>query len=189
MAEPRGGGYIDYVKGANIAGFKKVADAMLAFGVVEQGKAFPALDLCAQQRVVDIDFAETRQAQGDGGLRPRKIVGHGHGDLAGPHVGKGQVDHFKRGQRQQDEDRDAEAEFDNYRAALVAGCQPAQGCARPFRCLWLRHLSPAGQIAGHMRTLDSAACAENGWLRRKVLTLTVCVGSRSKMVHSGNGRT
>ncbi len=28
------GGYIDYVKGANIAGFKKVADAMLAFGVV-----------------------------------------------------------------------------------------------------------------------------------------------------------
>ena len=26
--------YIDYVKGANIAGFKKVADAMLAFGVV-----------------------------------------------------------------------------------------------------------------------------------------------------------
>jgi glutamate dehydrogenase (NADP+) len=30
----RGGGHIDYVKGANIAGFKKVADAMLAFGVV-----------------------------------------------------------------------------------------------------------------------------------------------------------
>ncbi|PZQ20743.1 MAG: NADP-specific glutamate dehydrogenase [Sphingopyxis macrogoltabida] len=30
----QGGGYIDYVKGANIAGFKKVADAMLAFGVV-----------------------------------------------------------------------------------------------------------------------------------------------------------
>ncbi len=29
-----GDGYIDYVKGANIAGFKKVADAMLAFGVV-----------------------------------------------------------------------------------------------------------------------------------------------------------
>ncbi len=28
------GGYCDYVKGANIAGFKKVADAMLAFGVV-----------------------------------------------------------------------------------------------------------------------------------------------------------
>jgi glutamate dehydrogenase (NADP+) len=27
-------GYVDYVKGANIAGFKKVADAMLAFGVV-----------------------------------------------------------------------------------------------------------------------------------------------------------
>ncbi|MEM6267070.1 MAG: glutamate dehydrogenase, partial [Pseudomonadota bacterium] len=26
--------YVDYVKGANIAGFKKVADAMLAFGVV-----------------------------------------------------------------------------------------------------------------------------------------------------------
>jgi glutamate dehydrogenase (NADP+) len=26
--------YIDYVKGANIAGFKKVADAMLAYGVV-----------------------------------------------------------------------------------------------------------------------------------------------------------
>ncbi len=30
----RPGGYVDYVKGANIAGFKKVADAMLAFGVV-----------------------------------------------------------------------------------------------------------------------------------------------------------
>jgi len=30
----QGDGYIDYVKGANIAGFKKVADAMLAFGVV-----------------------------------------------------------------------------------------------------------------------------------------------------------
>jgi glutamate dehydrogenase (NADP+) len=29
-----GEGYVDYVKGANIAGFKKVADAMLAFGVV-----------------------------------------------------------------------------------------------------------------------------------------------------------
>ncbi|TAK98907.1 MAG: NADP-specific glutamate dehydrogenase [Rhodospirillaceae bacterium] len=29
-----GSKYIDYVKGANIAGFKKVADAMLAFGVV-----------------------------------------------------------------------------------------------------------------------------------------------------------
>ena len=29
-----GDGYVDYVKGANIAGFKKVADAMLAFGVV-----------------------------------------------------------------------------------------------------------------------------------------------------------
>lgn len=28
------GGYVDYVKGANVAGFKKVADAMLAFGVV-----------------------------------------------------------------------------------------------------------------------------------------------------------
>ena len=27
-------GYVDYVKGANVAGFKKVADAMLAFGVV-----------------------------------------------------------------------------------------------------------------------------------------------------------
>jgi glutamate dehydrogenase (NADP+) len=27
-------GYTDYVRGANIAGFKKVADAMLAFGVV-----------------------------------------------------------------------------------------------------------------------------------------------------------
>ena len=26
--------YVDYVKGANIAGFKKVADAMLAYGVV-----------------------------------------------------------------------------------------------------------------------------------------------------------
>ena len=30
----QGGGYVDYVKGANIAGFKKVADAMLAFGTV-----------------------------------------------------------------------------------------------------------------------------------------------------------
>ena len=30
----REGGYCDYVRGANIAGFKKVADAMLAFGVV-----------------------------------------------------------------------------------------------------------------------------------------------------------
>jgi glutamate dehydrogenase (NADP+) len=29
-----GTGYIDYVKGANIAGFKKVADSMLAYGVV-----------------------------------------------------------------------------------------------------------------------------------------------------------
>ena len=29
-----GEGYVDYVKGANIAGFKKVADAMLAYGVV-----------------------------------------------------------------------------------------------------------------------------------------------------------
>ena len=28
------GGYIDYVKGANVAGFIKVADAMLAYGVV-----------------------------------------------------------------------------------------------------------------------------------------------------------
>jgi len=28
------GGHVNYVKGANIAGFKKVADAMLAFGVV-----------------------------------------------------------------------------------------------------------------------------------------------------------
>ncbi|CAI8337665.1 MAG: NADP-specific glutamate dehydrogenase [Henriciella sp.] len=30
----REGGYVDYVKGANIAGFKKVADAMLAYGVM-----------------------------------------------------------------------------------------------------------------------------------------------------------
>ena len=29
-----GDDYVDYVKGANIAGFKKVADAMLAYGVV-----------------------------------------------------------------------------------------------------------------------------------------------------------
>lgn len=28
------GRYVDYVKGANIAGFRKVADAMLASGVV-----------------------------------------------------------------------------------------------------------------------------------------------------------
>ena len=27
-------GYVNYVKGANIAGFVKVADAMLAYGVV-----------------------------------------------------------------------------------------------------------------------------------------------------------
>ena len=30
----QGGTYVNYVKGANIAGFKKVADAMLAFGVM-----------------------------------------------------------------------------------------------------------------------------------------------------------
>jgi glutamate dehydrogenase (NADP+) len=30
----RGGGNYDYVKGANIAGFKKVTDEMLAIGVV-----------------------------------------------------------------------------------------------------------------------------------------------------------
>jgi glutamate dehydrogenase (NADP+) len=30
----QGDGYVNYVKGANIAGFKKVADAMLAYGVV-----------------------------------------------------------------------------------------------------------------------------------------------------------
>lgn len=30
----RSDGYVDYAKGANVAGFKKVADAMLAFGVV-----------------------------------------------------------------------------------------------------------------------------------------------------------
>jgi glutamate dehydrogenase (NADP+) len=30
----RSGGYVDYVRGANIAGFEKVAKAMLAFGVV-----------------------------------------------------------------------------------------------------------------------------------------------------------
>ena len=29
-----GSTYVNYVRGANIAGFKKVADAMLAFGVV-----------------------------------------------------------------------------------------------------------------------------------------------------------
>ena len=29
-----GTGYVDYVKGANIAGFVKVADAMLAQGIV-----------------------------------------------------------------------------------------------------------------------------------------------------------
>ena len=29
-----GNGYVDYVKGANIAGFVKVADAMLAQGIV-----------------------------------------------------------------------------------------------------------------------------------------------------------
>ncbi len=32
--EAKNGEYVDYVKGANIAGFKKVADAMLAFGVM-----------------------------------------------------------------------------------------------------------------------------------------------------------
>lgn len=31
---PRANGYVDYARGANIAGFKKVADAMLAFGKV-----------------------------------------------------------------------------------------------------------------------------------------------------------
>ena len=30
----QGGGYVDYMKGANIAGFRKVADAMLAFGAI-----------------------------------------------------------------------------------------------------------------------------------------------------------
>ena len=30
----QGDGYVDYMKGANIAGFVKVADAMLAFGAV-----------------------------------------------------------------------------------------------------------------------------------------------------------
>ena len=30
----QGSDYVDYVKGANIAGFKKVADAMVAYGVV-----------------------------------------------------------------------------------------------------------------------------------------------------------
>jgi len=29
-----GGGYINYVNGANIAGFVKVADAMVAYGAV-----------------------------------------------------------------------------------------------------------------------------------------------------------
>ena len=33
-AGDEGDGYCNYVRGANIAGFKKVADAMLAFGVV-----------------------------------------------------------------------------------------------------------------------------------------------------------
>jgi len=28
------GGYVNYVRGANIAGFKKVADALIAYGVV-----------------------------------------------------------------------------------------------------------------------------------------------------------
>ena len=28
------GDYVNYLKGANIAGFRKVADAMLAYGVV-----------------------------------------------------------------------------------------------------------------------------------------------------------
>ena len=32
--EPADGGHVDYVRGANIAGFVKVADALLAFGVV-----------------------------------------------------------------------------------------------------------------------------------------------------------
>jgi glutamate dehydrogenase (NADP+) len=27
-------GYVDYLKGANIAGFKKVADALIAYGAV-----------------------------------------------------------------------------------------------------------------------------------------------------------
>ena len=32
--EEPGSDYVDYVKGANIAGFIKVADAMVAYGVV-----------------------------------------------------------------------------------------------------------------------------------------------------------
>src|SRR3546814_17765883 len=35
----QGNGYIAYVKGANLAGFKQVADAMLAFGVVSFGRS------------------------------------------------------------------------------------------------------------------------------------------------------
>jgi len=34
VAHGRNGNYINYVKGANIAGFMKVADAMMAQGVV-----------------------------------------------------------------------------------------------------------------------------------------------------------
>ncbi|NCD15366.1 MAG: hypothetical protein EOL92_09085, partial [Bacteroidia bacterium] len=34
VAHGRNGRYINYVKGANIAGFMKVADAMMAQGVV-----------------------------------------------------------------------------------------------------------------------------------------------------------
>ena len=30
----QGSDYVDYVRGANVAGFKKVADAMVAYGVV-----------------------------------------------------------------------------------------------------------------------------------------------------------
>ena len=34
VAHGQGTGYVDYVKGANIAGFSKVANAMLAYGVI-----------------------------------------------------------------------------------------------------------------------------------------------------------
>lgn len=34
VAEGEGNGYVDYMRGANVAGFKKVASAMLAYGVI-----------------------------------------------------------------------------------------------------------------------------------------------------------
>ncbi len=45
-------GRVNYIKGANIAGFKKVADATLAFGIVQPvGRVIPALSTPSQKTV------------------------------------------------------------------------------------------------------------------------------------------